>query len=52
LNLGLIVTPILNHSLSEGFGDLKSLQKLYLGECKKLTALPAGIQTIISTYFI
>ena len=52
LNLGLTVAPTLNHSLSEGFGELESLQTLNLELCISLTSLPAGMHTIISIYFI
>ena len=34
---------VLNHSLSEGFGQLRSLVKLHLWGCTQLRALPEGI---------
>ena len=40
---------MLNRSLSEGFGQLESLQKLDLTWCEQLRALPEGIPPCIIT---
>ena len=52
MNLELTVTRPLTVPLSEGFGELTNLQYLNMKFCNKLTALPAGMHSIISVYFI
>ena len=52
MNLELTVTRPLTVPLSEGFGELTNLETLKLNVCEKLMALPEGMHTIISIYFI